>query len=544
MSNTSRADAAVSPAAPSRRAALGLAAAGGFALTAAGRAAEAFAAPPSRPLAPVLPAVIGDLASGLDLTSTPAWHLARRACPAPTKAIADDIAKRGRTAWIDTQLAWKKIDDAKADGLVRKYLSYATMTGSQVNKASGGEPWRAGKALSISRTIRQVFTRRHLYESMVDTMADHLYVSADGKASDLVAWFDWAVLRKYALGKYSSMLTAAIRHPAMLVYLDNQLNSADNPNENLGRELLELHTVGVGHYTEDDVRASALMLTGHGYDWRTRTYAYHPREHHVGALTIMGFSHPNATADDGPAALKAYLGYLARHRGTAEHIARRLAIRYVSDSPSDELVAMLADVYQASDTSLAAVLRALLLSEEFAASVGSKWKRPQETMATMIRLRRPSTIKTKKNETQRKDLWGITGTVQWLLYLENHQPRMWPVVDGYPDQAGDWLGTQALLSAWYSANARTNWGKDGQWPSSYSSWASALGLKKGVTAVDAARRITTDLTGYTWSPEHVEVVVARLKGDGTGTTLSSAQLRDNLGAALDFVFCSPYFRLR
>lgn len=542
---------APSPAAsgPSRRAALGIAAGGGIALTALGRATPAQAAP-VHPMSPVLPAVIGDLAKSLDLASSKEWHLARRACPAPTKAIVADIKKLGTTAWIDKQLAWTTISDKTADKLIKKHLSFTTMTASQLVKASNNEAWRGGKALSISRTIRQVFTKRYLYESMVDTMADHLYVCADGKAGHLAAWFDWAVIRKHALGKFSDMLYAAVRHPGLLVYLDNQYNSADNPNENLGRELLELHTVGVEdadgnpRYTEDDVRSSALLLTGHGIKaWNKLTYKFRPEEHHFGELTILGKTYPNAEGE-GPATLKAYLYDLAHHRGTAEHIARRLATRFVSDTPSDALVTKLANVYEANDTSLAAVLRALLLSDEFADEVGSKWRRPQETMATMIKARRPYTIKTGKGETQTKNLWSITGTVQWLLYLEGHEPRMWPVVNGYPDKAGAWMGTAALLSSWYSANARTNWGKDEDWPSKSGSWRTALGLKTGMLASDAAKKITRDLTGFTWTQEHLDIVVARLKGDATVDTLTADQLKYNLGLALDFVFCSPYFKLR
>ncbi|MFT4110460.1 DUF1800 family protein [Propionicimonas sp.] len=528
--------------APSRRAALGLAAAGGLALSSLGTATEALGAGPARPLSPVLPATISELASGLDLTSSTAWHLARRVSPAPTASLAAQIARTGTKAWIDKQLAWQKISDTKADGIVKKYLSYATMTGHEAYVASKKQAWKAGKAMSVTRTIRQVFTRRHLYESMVDTMADQLYISADGKASEFVAWFDWAVLRKYALGSYSKMLYAAVRHPALLLYLDNQVNSADSPNENLGRELLELHTVGVGHYDEEDVRQSALMLTGHGIDWTKRSYRYHPADHHVGKISVMGFTHPNATAADGPAALKAYLSYLAHHEGTARRIAERLAVRYVSDTPSDGLLSHLAAVYLANDTSLAAVMRALLRSDEFADSVGAKWRRPQETMATMVKLRRPSTIHT--TTTQSKNVWGITGTVQWLLYLENHQPRMWPVVDGYPDQASAWMATQALLGHWYSANARINWGSDSEWPSKYSTWAKALGVKKGQVITDVAKRLTTDLTGYRWTQAHLDIVAGRLKGTGTGTTLSSDQVRNNLGPALHFIFASPYFMLR
>ncbi|HQY98503.1 MAG TPA: DUF1800 domain-containing protein [Propionicimonas sp.] len=526
---------------PSRRAALGLAIGGGLALSGLGdQLATAGPGGPGLAQAPVLPAKVSDLAGGLNLQSTPAWHLARRVAPAATKPVAQQIAAVGTKKWIKRQLNPKKIKDAKADKLIRKYLSYANMTGHQVYLATDDNSYRAAKALSVSRTVRQVFTERHLYESMVDTMSDHLYISADSKASDLVAWFDWSVLRKHALGKYSRMLTAAITHPAMLVYLDNNLNSKDSPNENLGRELLELHTVGPGNYDETDVRQSALLLTGHGFDWKTHTYRYTPAEHHVGPLKIMDFSHPNASAAGGPAVLAAYLNHLAHQRGTATHIARRLAVRYVSDEPSEALVARLAQVYLDNDTSLAAVMRALLLSGEFAASVGQKWRRPQETMAVMVKARKPSTLKPKGK--QSKNVWAIAGTVGWLLELENHQPRYWPVVDGYPDDAAAWMSTQALLAHWNSANARTNWGDDPEWPSK--SWRKALGITVGMDVTSAARRITTDLTGYTWPDRHLSVVAARLKGTSATTKLTADQLKYNLNPALHYVFSSPYFMLR
>lgn len=523
----------------SRRAALGLAAAGGLALSSVGQAATALAAPPAIPMAPVMPDWISDLAGGLDMKSTRAWHLARRVAPAPTKAVMNEIKAVGYNGWIDRQLKPKKISDAKADGLVRKYLSFATMTGKQVVKASNNQPWKAGKALSISRTVRHVFTKRHLYESMVDTMGDHLYVAAEGKVEDLVAWYDWAVLRKYALGKYSQMLYAAMRHPAMLVYLDNHLNSKDNPNENLGRELLELHTVGVDSYTEADVRQSALILTGHGYNWQKRAYRYEPGEHHTGPVKVMGFTHPNATAADGPAVLKAYLSYLSHHPATAHQVALRLAVRYVSDNPPAALVDRLARVYLDNGTELAPVMRTLLRSQEFIDSVGEKWKRPQETVATMIKARKPSTLKPAAKQTG--NIWNITGNVQWLLYLENHQPRMWPVVNGYPDQAQDWMATQALLAHFYTANARVNWGNDKEFPSK--SWASALGITKGMTAQEAAAKISTDLTGFTWNAKHLALVTARIKGDGP-TKLTADQIRYNLGKTIHFVLCSPYFKIR
>ena len=536
----------VRPSTPSRRAALGLGlgVGGGLAVAGLTPALPAAAAPPvarpAFPLATVLPVTISDLAEGLDLDSSKYWHLARRVSPAPTQALASQIKKAGYNAWIDKQLAWKKVRDTTSDKLITKHLSWATMTTREVERATHGESWKAGKVLSISRSWRQLFTKRHLYESMVDTMSDHLYISSDGKASSWVAWFDWAVLRKHALGKYSSMLAAAIRHPAMLIYLDNHYNSADNPNENLGRELLELHTVGVGHYDEDDVRASALLLTGHGIDWDTFSYRFHPDEHYLEALQIMDFHAPKRKPSDGPDVLKAYLSYLAHHQGTAEKIARRLAVRYVSDTPSEALVARLAATYLDHDTSLAAVMRTLLRSEEFLDSVGAKWRRPQEAMTTMVKVRKPTTVKPESS--QSGDLWSITGNFQWLLYNGNHQPRMWPVVDGYPDQASDWLTTQALLTHWDNAYAMLFWdGMVEEFPRP--SLAKALGVKAGQQAADVAARITLGLTGYRWPAAHLQRVTTLLIGS-EGTKLTADQIKEYLPGAVHFVFTSPYFMLR
>jgi uncharacterized protein (DUF1800 family) len=491
------------------------------------------------PTAPILPAQVSDLSGKLTVNSSLAWHLARRVCPAPTASIVGKINKVGYTAWIDQQLHPGHFKDATAKRLVSKHLSWATKTTKQVVKASHGESWRAGKAMSISRTVRQIYTERYLLESMVDTMGDHLYISAEGKADSFVAWFDWAVLRKYALGKYSAMLYAAITHPAMLVYLDNYQNSTDNPNENLGRELLELHTVGVGHYDETDVRQSALLLTGHGLDWNTYKYKFNKWDHYVGPVKIMGFTHPNSSREAGPDALKRYLWYLAHHPATAQHICRRLAVRYVSDNPSEALVNSLAQTYLSHDTSLAAVMRALLLSAEFKASIGTKWRRPQETMATIIKAQKPGPFTPKGK--QSGDLWAILGTVQWLLSTGGHQPRMWPVVNGYPDQAKDWMATQDMLAHFDAAFARVFW-KDKEIP--VKSWAKALGVTTAMTAEQAAARITVTLTGYTWSAADLAVIATRLRGGYTSPTLTKGQLKDRLPLAVHLVFCSPYFMLR
>ena len=121
------------------------------------------------------------------------------------------------------------------------------------------------------------------------------------------------MIRKHALGRFSDMLVASARHPAMLAYLDNASSEKDAPNENYARELLELHTVGVGAgYTEAMVASAARLLTGLSIDDRSMTYLYDTSKHATGAVKVLGFTHPNSTPYGEKAAVE-YLRYLARH---------------------------------------------------------------------------------------------------------------------------------------------------------------------------------------------------------------------------------------
>ena len=106
--------------------------------------------------------------------------------------------------------------------------------------------------------------------------------------------FDRDVIRKHALGNYPDMLVAANRHPALLIYLNQNQSRKDAVNENLARENLELYSVGVdGGYTEKDVRQAALLQTGRGI--RDDKYVYRPDQHYVGQVKIMGFTHANSS---------------------------------------------------------------------------------------------------------------------------------------------------------------------------------------------------------------------------------------------------------
>ena len=205
----------------------------------------------------------------------------------------------------------------------------------------------------------------------MDFWSNHLNVA---NPSDNVWWsrhdYDRTVIRRHALGKFSDMLTASATHPAMMTYLNNAESTKDNPNENYGRELLELHTVGVdGGYTEDEMRTSALILTGLGVHWyddvNDGTFNYNPDNHYTGHVKVLSWSSPNASAGNGLKVALDYVDYLAHTKSTARRIAYKLCERFLSDKPPAGLVDKMADTYRAHDTAIVPVLHELFGSKAF-----------------------------------------------------------------------------------------------------------------------------------------------------------------------------------
>jgi uncharacterized protein (DUF1800 family) len=239
------------------------------------------------------------------------------------------------------------------------------------------------------------------------------------------------------------MLNAAARHPAMLRVLDNADSRKKAPNENYGRELLELHTVGAGAYTEADVTMSALALTGLSVDSESGLYSYKPQRRYVGALKVMGWSHANTSPEGGDAVATSYLTYLATHPATAKRIATKLCIRYVSDTPPATLVTKLAQVYTANNTAIAPVLRALFLSPEFAASIGKKVRTPYEDALASCRVLGlgPEPVPADPSKADLRGLLWLTGTF-------GQAPMGWPAPNGYPDVAGALGGASSQLNRW------------------------------------------------------------------------------------------------
>ena len=222
---------------------------------------------------------------------------------------------------------------------------------------------------------------------MTDFWSTNLHIPV-GHDRAWVYRFDYdQTIRENAFGRFEDLLIACSLHPAMRFYLDNWKSVKNKPNENQGRELLELHTVGRdAGYTEAMVKSSAVLLSGYTVNWGTTFAAsYDATKHTTGPVQVLDFTHPNASAD-GQAATLAYLSYLAHHPATARNLARKLATYFVSDSPSDGLVDTLAQAYLAADTDIKAVLRVLSAHPEFLTSQGQKVRTPIADLVATARV--------------------------------------------------------------------------------------------------------------------------------------------------------------
>ena len=234
-------------------------------------------------------------------------------------------------------------------------------------------------------------------ERLVWFWSNHFCVSA-GKVFNMAGGYEREVIRPHILGRFADMLLAAEGHPAMLFYLDNSssigpnsvagINRTRGLNENLAREILELHTLGVeSGYTQDDVTRFACVLTGwtiiptvndpaHGSE-----FIFNRRMHEPGPQRVMDKTYVDTGVEQG----RAVLADVARHPAVAAHVARKLARHFVADEPPPQLVERLEKIFRDTDGNLKAMARGLITAEEAWAPEQTKLKRPCEWAVAMIR---------------------------------------------------------------------------------------------------------------------------------------------------------------
>ena len=260
-------------------------------------------------------------------------------------------------------------------------------------------------AATGARTASALQTTTPFVERLVHFWANHFAVSVDKQVViGLAGAYEADAIRPHVLGRFEDLLLAAVRHPAMLLYLDQARSAGENSrvarrasmrqqfgrglNENLAREILELHTLGVRTgYTQTDVTEFARALTGwtlpadDGGDGGQSTFRFAQAMHEPGARKVLGRNYP----DSGEQQARAILRDLAIAPETARHIATNIARHFVADDPPSALVQRLADTFVRTQGDLRSVYRELAMSPETWAAGKGKFKAPWDWTISCMR---------------------------------------------------------------------------------------------------------------------------------------------------------------
>ncbi len=375
--------------------------------------------------------------------------------PGELQAIAADPVH-----WLKAQLAPDIVTPASLAGLPR-----TTDVGAELEELrdakKAGDPVERLKAVVQPHYQRFVAARyraatettQPFRERLVHFWSNHFAISADKKfLAAMVGPFEQEAIRPHVTGHFADLLRSAVSHPAMVLYLDNQVSVGPHSvlarrakqfrdrdlglNENLAREILELHTLGVGGgYSQTDVTSFARVLTGWsvggGAGPRRQgtpgAFLFRENAHEPGTATVLG----NAYDQEGQAQPQAVLTDLARHPSTATFLARKLARHFLADDPPDDLVATLAKRYRETDGHLPSVYGALIDDERLQTTHPSKLKTPHEFAIACMRAfdfvpQRPQ---------------ALSGGLKLM-----GQPVYTPGSPaGWPDVAAPWSGADALL---------------------------------------------------------------------------------------------------
>jgi uncharacterized protein (DUF1800 family) len=290
--------------------------------------------------------------------------------------------------------------------------------------------------------LRDLYSPNQLLEQTTWFWMNHFNVHQyKSNLQVLVGDYEENAIRAHAFGKFRDLLSATLHHPAMLHYLDNDQNAVGHINENYARELMELHTMGVGSgYTQQDVEALARILTGVSGnpavtpsmlkpEWQSQyvrdgLFEFNPQRHDYGEKVLLG----HVIKGRGLAEVDEALDILSREPATARFISRKLALYFVADDPPPALVDRMARVFQRSDGDIRAVLEAMITAPEFRASLGRKFKDPAHYVISALRLAYDDRV-----------ILTIGPVQNWLTRMgEPLYGRDTP--DGYPLSQAGWAG--------------------------------------------------------------------------------------------------------
>lgn len=422
--------------------------------------------------------------------------------PAPTTAIASDMAGQAQPS-------------AMASATPPAAVTPTTMTPNPPDAPKTPPPpppplnvvQKTYRAEALARLQRATIVDCGITERLVTFWSNHFCVSAS-KGEPARMWagsFEREAIRPHVLGRFADMLRAVEQHPAMLFFLDNQQsigpdskagqNRKRGLNENLAREIMELHTLGVGGgYTQDDVTSLARIITGWTFGGRQAklgapgSFIFNVNAHQPGAQQLLGKSYDDVGVAQGEAAL----ADIARHPSTAKFIARKFAAHFVADDPPPALLATLETTFRTTDGDLKAMTLALIESDE-------AWLQP------LAKMRSP---------------------YDYLIATGRLLARI-------PDNPNIYLGGLSALGQplWTPA------GPNG-FPDSNAAWAAPEGMK---LRLDIAAQVASKIAETIDARELLDVAAGEAASQETRQTIARAETRQQ---AMALLLMSPEFQRR
>lgn len=383
--------------------------------------------------------------------------LLSRAAFGPTPALVEDVLAVGIDGWIDKQLAPPKevigpetyLNQTESTGLHFRLNSLPCLRPGAIYELRDVSQPRVLGELSAAAILRATYSQWQLRERMCQFWTNHFNIygrkvatargrkQADAELLYFLAEDQRTVIRPHALGRFEHLIAASIQSPAMLGYLDNQLNKRGNVNENYARELLELHTLGVnGGYTQADVKNVAKVLSGwtieDGFLKRVGTVIFDKQHHTLGEKDVLGVP---INESNGALERDKLVEIVANHGATAKFISAKLVDFFCgNESDTETLKESSARVFRQSAGSIDQVVRHILLSDAFYSSK-PKFRPPFDYLIACLRATNADTS-------------GL-GNIQHQLERMGQPLHQWPMPDGYPDTTMAWVGN--MIPRWQFA---------------------------------------------------------------------------------------------
>jgi len=329
-------------------------------------------------------------------------------------------------------------------------------------KAAADKQWQADMAdlyreATTRAIVRALYSPAQLGEQLTWFWANHFSVHGQKREirAMLGGWDD--ALRSHALGRFRDLLAATVTQPAMLQYLDNDQNAAGHINENYAREIMELHTLGVGSgYSQKDVQELARILTGVGLRLtpdaprlppdkaalyiRDGLFEFNPARHDFGDKVLLG----QTIHGSGWGEVAQAIRILADAPATRAHVSRKLALFLLGHDPSPALVDAMGAEWQASDGTIVRVVAVVLRSDEFRASLGQGFKDPMHYVLSAVRYAYGGRV-----------IRNADPILNWLRRMDE-APYGRETPDGWPLDAAAWTGPGQMETRFEIAKAIGN----------------------------------------------------------------------------------------